>query len=300
MDRLRRLDAFARVAELGSFTAAARRLGLTQPQVSRAVRDLEQELQSALFIRSTRRVTLTPEGQRYLAGVRRALEALDEASDAVHAGQDSVRGVLRVTAPVGFGGFLSPVLTALARSHPQLVLDVGLTDRVVNLIEDNIDVAIRVGPLPPSELKALAIASNQTILCAAPAYLARHRAPRLPRDLEAHEHVLYTGRPQPEHLTLVDGKQRTVRVTVTGRVRVNEFRLARTAAIDGLGISALPSTLAASAIASGQLIRVLPSWSFRLARVHVVTPPRSPQPARVTAFVAALRTALEEARRSAR
>jgi DNA-binding transcriptional LysR family regulator len=292
MDSLRRLGVFVRVAELGSFTSAARQLGLTQPQVSRAVRELEQELRSTLFVRSTRRVALTPEGQRYLVGVRRALEALDDANDAVHAQHGSVRGLLRVTAPFAAGDLLAPVVAALARSHPQLVLDVMMTDRIVNLVEESVDVAVRVGPLPPSELKAIAVATNVTILCAAPPYLASHPAPRQPRDLAAHQHVVFTGRPQPDQAVLIDDKRRIARVRIDGRVRVNELRLALAAAIDGLGIASLPASLAAAALVDGRLVRVLPSWTFRPSRVHLVSPPRSPQPARVAAFVAAFQAAL--------
>jgi DNA-binding transcriptional LysR family regulator len=298
MDDLRRLKAFVRVAERSSFTAAARELGLTQPQVSRAIREVERAMQCTLFSRSTRRVALTPEGQRYLKGVRRALEALDDASDAVRAESGMIRGVVRVTAPFALGNLLASVLLELTRAHPELSIDVVLADRIVGLLDENFDVAIRVGRLPPSELKVRSLGTNLTILCAAPAYLRQHPSPRRPSELTEHEHVLFSVRPEPERLTLVDRKLREVRVKIAGRVRVNELGLALAAAIHGAGIASLPEALAAPALAAGTLTRLLPGWTLRPSRIHVVCPPRSPQPARVTAFIAALETVFS-ARRGA-
>src|SRR5262249_35456124 len=141
-------------AELSSFSAASRELGCAQSQISRGVRALEQVLGSPLFTRSTRRVVLTPEGQRYLAGARQAISALASAADAVRASSSNVSGRLRVTAPLELGEYLGPVLAAVLARHPALTIDSLLTDRVVDIIDEGFDVAIRVGPLRSSRLLA--------------------------------------------------------------------------------------------------------------------------------------------------
>jgi DNA-binding transcriptional LysR family regulator len=221
MDRLRALQAFVRVAELGSFTAAGRELRVTQSQVSRAVRELEREVESQLFTRSTRRVVLTPEGQRYLHGVRDALRTLDAANDAVRTDSRAVSGTLRVTAPAELGEYLTPVMTALIAEHPALSIDSLLTDRLVDLIDEGFDVAIRVGPMAPSALRARRLGTNLAVLCASPAYARAHELPRHPRDLREHAFVLFTGKRNPERLTLVDGRGHAAQVRLAGRLRTN-------------------------------------------------------------------------------
>src|SRR5262249_31489277 len=145
MDRLAQLEAFVHVAELSSFSAASRELGCAQSQISRGVRALERALGSPLFTRSTRRVVLTQEGQRYLAGARQAIRALASAADAVRDSSSNVSGLLRVTAPLELGEHLGPVLAALLARHRELAIESLLTDRVVDIIDEGFDVAIRVG-----------------------------------------------------------------------------------------------------------------------------------------------------------
>jgi DNA-binding transcriptional LysR family regulator len=298
MERIEQLEAFVRVAELGSFSSAARDLACAQSQVSRAVRALEQRLGSRLFARSTRRVALTQEGRRYLDGARQAISALANAADAVHASNREVAGVLRVTAPLGFGDYLAPVLAALVARHPALSIDALLVDRLVDLIAEGFDVAVRIGPLPPSALRARRLGETQAILCAAPAYLEARGMPRHPRELTAHEHILFTVKPKPERLRLVDGQQRTASVRITGRLRTNDLGLLCRAAGAGAGIAAVPRPLVAASLRQRLLREVLPDWTLPPSPIHAVYPVRTPQPARVSAFVDAMAAALRARRAS--
>jgi DNA-binding transcriptional LysR family regulator len=292
MDQLRALHAFVRVAELTSFTAAGQQLGVTQPQISRAVRQLERGIGSQLFTRSTRRVVLTPEGQRYLSGVREALRTLEAARNAMRAASRAVSGTLQVTAPVAFGDYLAPVVAELAASHPDLAIDAVLTDRVVDVIDEGFDVAIRMAPMAPSTLRTRRLGTSRAVLCAAPAYLERRGAPRRVRDLAAHDFVIFTAKRTADRLTLIDRRGRTTVVRIAGRLRSNELRLVRHAALAAAGIAALPVALLGRALEDGQLVRVLPGWTLPAAPIHAVFPPRSPQPARLIAFLDAMARSL--------
>lgn len=292
MDQLRALEAFVRVAELTSFTAAGQQLGVTQPQISRAVRQLERGIGSQLFTRSTRSVMLTPEGHRYLIGVRVALRALEAARDATRAASRAVSGTLRVTAPAAFGDYLAPVIAELAASHPDLAVDAVLTDRVVDVIDEGFDVAIRMAPMTPSTLRTRRLGTARAVLCAAPAYLDRRGAPRRVRDLATHDFVIFTAKRTADRLTLTDRRGRAAQVRIAGRVRSNELRLVRHAAIAAAGIAVLPVAMLGRALEDGLLVHVLPGWSLPETPIHAVFAPRSPQPARLTALLDAMTQSL--------
>jgi DNA-binding transcriptional LysR family regulator len=295
MDQLRILRSFVQVAELASFTAAARTLGVTQSQVSRAIRQLERGIGSQLVLRTTRRVSITPEGQRYLRGVRAALRMLDEAGDAVRQDGHAVRGTLRVTAPIEFGEYLAPVIAELVATHVALAIDAVLTDRIVDLIDEGFDVAIRTGPLVPSALRTRRLGTADAVLCASPAYTERRGVPRRPEDLAAHDCVVFTAKRTPEWLALSDRRGRTTRVRIAGRLRVNELRAVRRAALAGAGIAALPLVMIRRALADRELVRVLPGWSPPAAAIHAVFPARLPQPARLTAFLDTMARSMRDA-----
>ncbi|WP_394829603.1 LysR family transcriptional regulator [Pendulispora albinea] len=285
MDDLHRFEVFVRVAELASFSAAARALKMAQSQVSRQVRELEERVGSALFTRTTRKVTLTAEGATYLGAVRSALGILADAEEAVRASRGTVSGTLRLTAPLELGEYLAPVLHDLLARHPALAVDLVLTDRIVDLVEEGFDLGVRFGQQRASSLRARRIGAIESVLCASAAYAARHGLPKHPRDLERHEHVLFTAKAAPDKLTLFDEHRRAVSVRIAGRFRANELRAVRLAVLAGSGLGMLPLPLAAPAFAEGTLVRALPAWSGRTVPVHVVFPPRSPQPPRVTAFI---------------
>lgn len=291
MDRLHRLEVFIRVAERASFSAAGRELGLGQPQVSRAVGDLEREVGARLFIRSTRRVTLTAEGERYLVASRAALETLEEAAEDLRAGAGVVRGKLRVTAPLELADRIAPIFAELLERHPGLTIEAIQTDRIVDLIGEGFDVALRVGPLAPSTLRSRVLGVTETVLCAAPAYLRERGAPRRPTDLRRHAHVLLGGKSGvADRLALFDRQGRGVQVQIGGRLRTNELRVARAATLAGAGIAVLPRTVVSGALEEGRLTQVLPGWVGRPIKIHAVFAPRSPQPARVTELLDRLAT----------
>lgn len=299
MDGLKRLELLSAVAEASSFSGAARKLGLAQSQVSRAVRELEQEVGAALFVRSTRRVLVTAEGASYLRGARQALDLLRDSASAARAGRQAITGPLRVTAPPAFGRVLAPVVAELLLRHRELEIETLLTDRVVDLIEEGFDVAIRFGALEPSALRARKLGATASLLCAAPSYLASRPAPRKPADLGApeHEHILVTGKARGGPLSLIDPRGRTARIAPRGRLRSNDLPLARDAAVAGAGIACLPRALVASALADGTLVELLRGWAPRPTPLHAVYVPRDPPLARVTAFVQAMTAALAAAAR---
>lgn len=302
MDGLKRLEILLAVAEASSFSGAARKLGLAQSQVSRAVRELEQDIGAALFVRSTRRVLVTVEGTSYLRGARQALDLLRDSASAARAGRQAITGRLRITAPPAFGRLLAPVVAELILRHRELEIDTLLTDRVVELVEEGFDVAIRFGALEPSALRARKLGTTAALLCAAPSYLASHPVPRKPAELGApdHQHIVVTAKARGGPLTLVDGRGRTARVAPPsggrGRLRTNDLTLARDAAIAGAGIACLPRALVSSALADGTLVELLRGWAPRPTPLHAVYVPRDPPSARVTAFVTAMTAALAEPR----
>lgn len=298
VDGLRRLEILLAVAEAASFSEAARKLGLAQSQVSRAMGELEREIGAALFVRSTRRVVVTAEGSSYLRGARQALSALRDAASSACAGRQAITGPLRITAPPAFGGTLAPVVADLLVRHPDLEIETLLTDRVVDLVEEGYDVAVRFGPLAPSALRARKLGAATSLLCAAPGYLAGRPPLRKPSDLTspAHTHILVTGKAHGGPLLLVDAKGRSARVAPVGRLRTNDLSLARDLAFAGAGIACLPRALAAPALADGILVELLRGWAPRPTALHAVYPPRSPPAARVTAFVQAMTAALSAAR----
>ena len=300
MDGLKRLEILLAVAEASSFSGAARKLGLAQSQVSRAVREQEQDVGASLFVRSTRRVVVTAEGASYLRGARQALDVLRESASSARAGRQAITGPLRITAPPAFGRVLAPVVADLVLRHQALEIDTLLTDRVVDLVEEGVDVAIRFGVLAPSALRARKLGTTDSLLCASPSYLAIRPAPRNPAALAKgeldHQHILLTGKSRGGPLTLVDPRGRVARVSQRGRLRTNDLTLARDAALAGAGIACLPRTLVASALADGTLVELLRGWAPRPTPLHAVYVPRDPPAARVTAFVQAMIAALTSAR----
>jgi DNA-binding transcriptional LysR family regulator len=298
MDGLRRLGIFVKVAELASFSAAARELRLAQSQVSRAVRDLEGEVGAALFSRTTRAVALTSEGRRYLHGVRGALASLEVASESVRNDTGEPSGLLRVTAPVELAEVLGPIFAALARRYGALEVDALFTDRVIDLVAGGLDVGVRFGNLRSSELKAVRLGSMPSMVCASPAYLAEHGTPRAPRDLARHDMALFTAKPVIDRLVLQANDGSRGRTRVHGRIRANDLRVVRAAALAGVTVAVLPAALARPHLKSGALVRILSRWSPTPAPIHAVLPARASQAARVRVFLAALRAAFAARPRS--
>lgn len=190
MDRIRALEIFVAVAETGSFVGGARAVGLSPPSATRGINAMEERLGARLFTRSTRRVRLTDVGAAYLEDVRQILAQLRAADDAASGAAANPVGKLRITCPHEFGRiYVTPILTAFLDTYPDVTADVVIVDRVVNLVEEGIDIAVRIGSLPSSELSALRVGSVRHVVCGAPDYFERNGVPQTPDDLHGHQIV---------------------------------------------------------------------------------------------------------------
>lgn len=285
MDRLENLRIFTTVAEAQSFTVAADKLGLSRAVVSKAVIDLERSLGARLLERTTRRVKLNEVGAAYYEKCIRVLADLEEADQSVRQLHDQARGTLRVNAPLSFGILhLKPVITSYLSSYPEVSLSLTLNDRFVDLIDEGVDVAIRVAQLEDSSLVARRIAPARRVLCASPAYLERHGVPRTPADLGGHLCLPYgtAARHEDWKLRGPDGEH-TVRVA--GRLSSNNGDMLHCAAAGGLGIALLPTFIVGPDLQDGQLQVVLPEYTPSELSIYAVYPPNRHLAAKVRAFI---------------
>ena len=270
-DRLFALRLFMRVARAGSFSAAGRELGLSQPSASRILAGLEHEIGVALLTRTTRAVTLTEAGADYLARIEPILAALEEADHATR-GTGELRGVLCVGLSSSFGvRELIPRLPPFLELHPALRMDLRMNDQHQELVFDGVDVAFRFGALANSSAMARRLASPPRLLAASPSYLARAGVPRTPRDLAGHSVIMGpTGAGTSAWSFRRD--QRTVSVRLEGRLRISASEGATAAAVAGLGIISTALWACRAELASGALVRVLADWSMAAVELHAVFP----------------------------
>lgn len=268
---LNRVATFVEVIERGSFTAAARALGLPVSSVSRGVARLEQEVGTRLLQRTTRRLAPTAAGQAFFDRARDSLQGLHEARDAATEAGSVVRGTIRITAPAGDNGSrIAPALATFLRAYPEVKLELILTSRTVDLVEEGIDLALRAAPrLKDSALVARKVASTPLQLFAAPAYLEARGVPRKLADLAGHDMVLLRASRHRTRLVLA-GPRGPEAVEVGGRISVDELSFGVHAAIAGLGIVAAPRLLADEAIRAGKLRRVLPRHGLPGAALWLV------------------------------
>lgn len=284
------LAVFIEVVRRGSFAAVARERGVAPSSISRTLAGLEDELGLRLLQRTTRRLSPTEAGAVYLERIEPLVEGLVQAHHQAADLDEQPSGVLRVTAPVSFAQeTLVPWLPALLERHPRLHVELHLTDAMVDLVAERIDVAVRLGRLPDSELVARRVATFDFVICAAPAYLERRGRPRRPQDLARHETVLFLmGGVRSRWRLRKQG--RTVTVHVRGRCTLGSSMAVRRAAIDGLGLALLPRFMVADALAEGTLVALLPSWEATATDfapgVWVLLPSRRYVPLKVRAFVA--------------
>jgi LysR family transcriptional regulator, regulator for bpeEF and oprC len=289
MDRLRALQAFARVAELGSFTRAAEQLKWPKASVTILVQQLEEHLSIKLLHRTTRRLTLTDDGTAYLEGVQRLLADIDELDGAVASRRISPRGRLRVDVPAAAGRHvIAPALPEFFVRYPEIQLELGSTDRPVDLIAEGIDCVIRGGTVHDETLVARPLGVFRTITCAAPSYLEARGVPRTPADVAQHHSVDFfsakTGRAYPFDFAGADGA--TVQVRGLTRVAANDADTQVAAVVAGLGLAQLPLTLHVDGLVqSGQLVAVLTDHHAGGLPLQVLYPRNRHLSARVRAFV---------------
>lgn len=291
-DRLAGLDAFAAVVEKGSFSAAADALGVAKSTVSKHVRRLEKRLGAQLLHRTTRQVRPTEAGAAYYDRIAGLLDAADEAAAAVARLQLEPRGKLRVSAPMSFGHrYVVPMVVRFAAAYPDVELDLDLSDRRVDLVREGFDLAVRIGPLADSSLRARKLCDTRNRVVGAPTYFARRGTPRRPRDLEAHACLRYAYQVSGARWRFRRGDRR-VDVAVTGPLRSTSGDALRDAAIAGIGVALLPDFLVDDAIAGGDLVAVLDESCLAPGAVHAVFPHRAHVPAAQRAFLDMLADAL--------
>jgi len=278
---------FARVVQCGSFTAAARLLGMPKSSVSKKIADLEDRIGARLLQRTTRTLSLTDAGRLYFERAARIVEDVEDAEHAVNELQATPRGLLRVTAPLSFG-ILGPVVSTFLRDHPEVEVEVVCTDRKVDLVEESFDLAIRAGRLEDSTLIARPLGTMQRLLVAAPNYLGARGSPATPQALTEHACIAFGSGEAPRLWTLEHGGKRE-RVQITPRLLVNDFEIMRDATLAGVGIAFLLESFAQPGITSGQLECVLREWRSPATPVHVLYPTSRHLSPKVVTFVEALR-----------
>jgi DNA-binding transcriptional LysR family regulator len=278
------MTAFVAVAEAEGFAVAAKRAGMSPPAITRAVAALEEHLGTRLFKRTTRVVRLSEAGVRFLADCKRILAEVEEAEASAAGAHTAPHGSVAVTAPAMFGRlFVAPVVTDFLAQHPQMTVSLLLVDRVVDLIEEGLDVAVRIAHLPDSSLTAVRVGSMRRVVCAAPAYLAHHGVPREPVDLAHLEAIHFPLAEQRQWTFRVNGRPRAVRPRA--RFIANTAEVAVTAAIAGRGVARLLSYQVEREVRSGTLRIVLPEFEPPPLPVHVVHAEGRRAPVRVRAFV---------------
>lgn len=287
MSELDDIRSFVAVVDAGGFGRAAHQLGLAKSIVSRRVARLEADLGTRLLSRTTRGVAPTEAGLEFKARGERVLADLEEARDAVARQADGVAGRLRLSMPLTFGiRHLAPVLADLAVRHPRLRLDVEASDRMVDLIGERFDAAVRIGSLKDSSLVARRIATIHTVVVGSPAYLARHGRPALPADLEAHECLAYTGTALPDWHFRVN--RRIVTIRPSGRLRSDSGDTLTQWAEAGLGLAMVPTFIVSDAIAAGRLEAVLRDYPLPETGLYVVRPPGAYVPGKVRVLIDSL------------
>lgn len=286
MDTMRSLQFFVRAVELGSLTAVAREHGTTQPTVSKVVASLERELGVRLLERSTTSLQATVQGQRFYDGARRVLEEYAEAVADARGQTERPAGLLRVNAPVALGQLrLNALVQAFLAQYPEIDIELILNDRFVDLVEEGVDVALRLGEaatLPPNVV-ARKLGESARHLVAAPAYLQGHAPLREPEELARHDYIRFAWLAAGDRVELHNGARQVV-VATHGRFRVNNALAIRDTLALGAGIGLCPDWLVRDLLASGQLVQVLPAWSGAPQQLFLLYPSRRYQPLRARLF----------------
>lgn len=284
-DRARALELFAAVAGEGSFSAAGRKLGLTPSAVGRAIDRIEARLGVRLLLRTTRALTLTAEGQSYLSAARRILSDLDDAEQAI-ADQGAPRGRLRVSAALSHGRLcVVPLLGEFAQRYPHILVDISLTDTVVDIAGGQADVGVRFGPLADSPLTARKLGTTRRVIVASPDYLARHGTPQVPEDLHGHNCLNFNFR-RAEPTWPFRRDRRDYALCVKGSIEANNGETLGQLAAAGVGITRVGAFSVAEAIAAGQLVPLLEAFNpGDIEVIHAVFVGGANMPARVRAFV---------------
>ncbi|MFZ6648570.1 LysR family transcriptional regulator [Undibacterium sp. TJN25] len=292
MDRLALMETFVCVVDTGSFSGAARQLGVGQPAVSKSISQLEERLGVRLLLRSTRGLTPTDAGQGFYDGARRAILEADEADLAARGSKASLSGRLKISAAVTFARlYIVPHLKIFLDQHPQLKIDVMLDDRNIDLLEEGIDISLRMGTLGDSSMTARRIAQGQRIVVGSPGYFAVAGTPHKPAELAAHQMIIYAG---PESGVVEFRRGSTeVSVNVEARVRVNAAEGVRAAVLADIGAAVASEWMFAKELQSGEVVRVLEEWELPPVDLWAVYPSGRMANAKARAFVEFVQTIMD-------
>jgi DNA-binding transcriptional LysR family regulator len=285
MDKLRAMESFVRIVERGSLTAAADSLRLSLPAVVRSLAALEAQLDVRLLNRTTRRIALTDEGREYYERCKRVLAEVDEAEAALSARRATPKGRLRVTAPVMFGRMhVAPVVRDFLARHAAVQVELLLLDRVVDLLEEGVDAAVRIGRLPDSALVAIPVGETRRVVCASPAYLKRGGTPASPGELSRHRCLSFGSVAPGHHWELRDGDG-VARVPVAPALATNQIDVALDACLTGLGVGQFLSYQVQAALDRGDLKRLLRDFEPAPVPIQIVYPHARLLSSNVRAFV---------------
>ena len=286
MASLTDIAVFVQVVASGSFTAAAERLDLSKSVVSKYVTRLEGHLGARLLNRTTRRLSLTEVGRVFYERSRRGLEDIEDATQAVSLLQGGPRGTLRVNVPMSFGILhVAPAVPEFQRMYPDLIVDMNLDDRKVDVIEEGFDVSVRISDLPDSSLVAKKIAPCKHAIVATPAYLAKHGTPRLPDDLRDHKIISYRHQESALEWHFKTPDQKPLSVTVSGSVTMNNSLAIREAVLENVGITRTPTFVVGKDIQEGRLVPLLTKYECLQVQIYVVYPHRKYLSPKVRAFI---------------
>lgn len=294
MDKVQEMTSFVAVVEAGSFVAAADATGLSKAAVSRHVADLEERLGVRLLQRTTRRLSLTEDGQTFFARAKELLAAIDEAESEISARTGEPFGLLRINAPLSFGILhLAPLWGRFAERHPRISLDVTLADRVVDLVEEGYDLAVRITNLPSSALVSRRLASTRMVLCASPTYLRGHGTPKHPRELATHTVFSYSYWSTRDEWNFT-GPEGPVAVRLNPRIHTNSGDTCRAAALDHQCVVLQPDFLIGEDLRRGTLVELMPEYRAIEIDIYAVYPSRKLLPTKVRRMVDFLVDAFRE------
>jgi len=284
VDRLTAMELFVRIIETGSFSAAAREIGITQPSVSRQLRALERRLNARLLHRTTRHLTPTEAGRAFYDECRQIIATVRAAEGNVSLLQAKLRGTLKVNTSVALGQeYIAPLLYRFHGQHAGLTIDLTLNERFVDLVEEGIDVAVRFGTVQDTNLVARRLGQTRRVIVATPAYLRKHGTPKIPMDLTRHDCVLFNYPPTFEWVFF--GPEGEVSVRVTGPFKANNGHVIRGAILSGLGVGWIPEALIHDQLGSGAVKQVLADYAMQPLEVHALYSSARHLPAKVRVFL---------------
>ena len=286
LDRLLAMNVFVGVVEQGSFARAAERMDMSTSAVSRHVAELEAHLDTRLLNRTTRRISITESGQAFYERTLQLLADLDEAEAAASSSTATPRGTIRLTCSINFGvPHLAPAIGAFQARYPEVLFDVSASDRFVDLVEEGLDLAIRIGDLGNANLIARKIGQMQLITCASPAYLKRHGTPKRPEELATHNCLTYEYAPVKNQWRFQDKHGNALKIHIAGSVNANNGEMLAAIASEGVGIAHEPDFIVNPRIDAGLLVPILLKYQPLPLSIYAVYPSRRHLSAKVRAFV---------------